>query len=132
MKYKEFVGQVQHRARLGTQGETVRAIHATLETLGERIVADEAAQLAAQLPQEIGHYLQLADTSDRFPLDEFLQRVAKREKVDLPDATHHARSVISVLQEAVTGNQIEHVLAQLPNEYRPLFTAGSEGEMRTA
>ena len=72
----------------------------------------------------------LSDTTDRFSLDEFLQRVAKREKVDLPDATYHARAVISVLQEAVTGNQIEHVLAQLPNEYRPLFTAGSEGEMR--
>lgn len=129
MQYNEFVGHVQDRARLGTQGDAVRAIHATLETLGERIVADEAEHLAAQLPQEIGHYLRLSQTTDRFSLNEFFERVAKRENVDIPEATHHARAVVSVLAEAVTPNQIEDVRTQLPDEFKPLFTAGSEGEM---
>ena len=129
MQYNEFIGHVQDRARLGTQGEAVRAVHATLETLGERIVEDEARHLASQLPQEIGAYLRQADTTDRFSLDEFFQRVAKREDVDLPDATHHARAVISVLTEAVTPNQIDDVRGQLPDEFGPLFTAGSEGQL---
>jgi hypothetical protein len=50
MQYTEFVGYVQNRARLGTQGE--------------------------------------------------FERVAKRENIDMPDTTHHARAVISVLPYA--------------------------------
>ena len=132
MKYNEFVGHVQNRARLGTQGETVRAIRATLETLGERLVTDEANHLAAQLPQEIGHYLRQVDTTDRFSLNEFFQRVAERETIDMPEAAYHARAVISVLTEAVTPNQLEHVRGQLPDEFEPLFTSGSEGEMNAS
>jgi uncharacterized protein (DUF2267 family) len=132
MQYTEFVGHVQNRARLGTQGEAVRAIRATLETLGERMVKGQAENLAAQLPQEIGYYLQQqADTTDRFSLDEFFERVAKRENVDMPDATHHARAVVSVLAEAVPPGQLQRVKGQLPDEFEPLFAAGSEGKMRT-
>lgn len=129
MKYNEFVGHVQNKARLGTQGETVSAIRATLETLGERISTEEAQHLAAQLPQEIGYYLQQVDSTNRFSLDEFFVRVAEREKVDVPDATHHARAVVAVLTEAVTPNQLEEVRNQLPNEFKPLFTSGSEGKL---
>lgn len=129
MKYNEFVGHVQNRARLGNQGNAVRAIHATLETLGERIVEDEAKHLAAQLPQEIGHYLKLPQTTERFDLNEFFERVAQRENVDMPDATFHARVVVSVLTDAVTPSQMADVRAQLPDEFNPLFTAGSEGQM---
>lgn len=131
MKYDEFVGQVHHQARLASRGEAVRATHATLETLAERLTADQAEHLAAQLPQEIGKYLHLANGGGRFGLDEFFQRVAERETVDLPEAVHHARAVVSVLGDAVTEGELEHVLAQLPDEYEPLFQAGSEGGMST-
>jgi uncharacterized protein (DUF2267 family) len=33
MKHDEFIGQVQHRARLSSRGATERATRATLETL---------------------------------------------------------------------------------------------------
>jgi uncharacterized protein (DUF2267 family) len=129
MQYNEFVGHVQNRARLGTTGDTVRAIRATLETLGERITTDEASHLAAQLPGEIGYYLGQVKTTETFSLNEFFERVAKREMLGLPDATHHARAVVSVLSDAVTPNQWEHLRAQLPDEYEPLLTSGSEGQM---
>jgi uncharacterized protein (DUF2267 family) len=129
MQYHEFVGQVQNRARLGTTGEAVRAINATLETLGERIDEGEARHLAAQLPQEIGKYLEQAKTTESFELDEFFERVATRETVDLPDSVHHARVVVDVLLEAVTPDQVDHLRAQLPGEYEELLSAGSEGEM---
>jgi uncharacterized protein (DUF2267 family) len=50
MTYDEFIGQVHHRARLGTTGDAVRATRATLEVLGERLFGGEAKDLAAQLP----------------------------------------------------------------------------------
>lgn len=129
MQYYEFVGHVQNRARLGSSGETVRAIHATLETLGERISEDEARHIAAQLPHEIGPYLEQADKTESFELDEFFQRVAKKENVDYPDSVYHARVVIDVLLEAITPDQADHLRAQLPGEYEELLTAGSEGQM---
>lgn len=129
MQYHEFVGHVQNRARLGSTGAAVRAIHATLETLGERINEDEAEHLAAQLPHEVGAYLEQASTTESFELDEFFERVAKREAVDLPDSVHHARVVLDVVLEAITPDQADHLHAQLPGEYEQLLAAGSEGQM---
>ena len=131
MKFEEFVGEVQHRARLGTQGETMRAIYATLATVGERLYGDEANNLGAQLPIALGAYLQLARRQESFDLDEFFERVAEREGagVDLPEAAFHARAVISVLQEAVTPGEMADARDQLSAEWEPLFEAGAEGEM---
>ena len=52
MKHDEFIGQVQHRARLSSRGEAERATRATLETLAERLAGGEEQDLAAQLPAE--------------------------------------------------------------------------------
>ena len=54
MKYDDFVGKAQDRIEAGTTGEAVRAIRATLETLGERLYGGEAKDLLAQLPPEVG------------------------------------------------------------------------------
>jgi uncharacterized protein (DUF2267 family) len=129
MQYDKFVGEVHHRARLASRGETVRAIQATLETLAERITGSEAEDLAAQLPPELGTYLQQTEKTERFPVETFFLRVAAKEGVDVPDATFHARAVMDVLGEAVTAGELEDVLSQLPESYEPLFEAGSEGEM---
>lgn len=129
MQYDEFVGEVQNRARLPSRGDTVRAIQATLETLAERIDPGEADDLAAQLPPELGTFLRDVETTERFSVDDFFLRVAAKETADLPDAAHHARAVIAVLQEAVTTGEMDDIRAQLPDNYKPLFEAGSEGEM---
>jgi len=55
--------------------------------------------------------------------------VAAKESADVPDAAHHARAVVAVLQEAVTTGELDDIRAQLPDSYKPLFEAGSEGEM---
>lgn len=129
MQYDEFVGKVHNRARMASRGEAVRAIQATLETLAERIAGVEAEDLAAQLPPELGTFLQDVEKTERFSVDDFFERVADKESVDVPDAAHHARAVMAILQEAVTTGQVEDIRAQLPDNYEPLFEAGSEGEM---
>lgn len=130
MQYHEFIGRVQNRARLGTTGEAVRATRATLEVLGERLHHGEAAHLASQLPEEVAVFLRDDQSDEAFGVEEFFERVGMKEKVDVPDAVHHARAVISVVQEAVTKGQIKDVRSQLPEEYDPLFESGSEGEMK--
>lgn len=133
MQFHEFVGEVQHLARLDSTGNAMRAIAATLETLGERLHGDEADSLGAQLPYALAAYLRLARQKEAFDLDEFFKRIAEREGagVDLPDAAHHARVVIAVLEKAITPGEWADARAQLPDEWDPLFEAGATGEMKT-
>lgn len=127
MTYDEFVGQVQHRARLASTGEATRAIRVTLRTLGERLQGGAAGNLAAQLPEEIGLYLLESVYQDAFSVDEFFQRVAIDEGgIGIPEAIFHARQVIDVVREAVSPGALAHVRAQLPPEYNRLFEAGEQ------
>lgn len=130
MKFEEFLGQVQHRARLGSMQEAVRATRATLETLSERLFRGEKDNLAAQLPQEIGVLIRDIEESEKFDLNEFFQRVGTREQVDLPVAVHHARVVAEVLREAVDAGAFQKLEAHLPPEFQPLFS-GASGRMRS-
>ncbi len=134
MKHDEFIGQVQHRARLSSRGAAERATRATLETLAERLAGGEAKDLAAQLPLEIAEHLrgQWSALGERFSLDEFFRRVSLREGVDLSDAVFHARAVIEVLSEAVSQGEMDDVRAQLPTEFDRLFESGSTGHMPEA
>lgn len=131
MKYDEFIGQVRHRAQLGSHTEAEVATRATLETLAERLAGGEAHDLASQLPRELAHALQLPDAGigAKLTLDEFFELVSGREGVDLPDAAFHARIVISVLTEAVSQGEIKDVRAQLPAAFAQLFKVENEGDL---
>lgn len=132
MDHDEFIGQVQHRARLASRGDAEGATRATLETLSERISGGAAENLAAQLPQELGEHLRRqagGDGGERFSLDEFFGRVSEREGVDAPAAAFHARVVVEVVDEATTGGVMNKIREQFPDEWDPLFEAGSTGRM---
>lgn len=131
MQHDEFIGKVQHKARLASRGEAERVTRATLETLGERLYGGVTDNLAAQLPPEIGRHLTEPEEKHKYSLDEFFDKVQEREGAgtDLPEAVYHARTVIEELEEAVSPGEIEKVRDQLPSEYNRLFDAGSQGEM---
>ncbi len=134
VKYNEFIKEVQTRGHMESRDEAEKATKATLETLAERLVGGEPHDLASQLPPELAEYLRYEgeETSDPFSLDEFFERVTQRDEgVDQPRAVYHARVVMDVLGDAVTQGEMEHVRSQLPEEYEPLFEAGSQGEMST-
>jgi uncharacterized protein (DUF2267 family) len=132
MNYDRFIGLVQSRARLASSDEAVAAIRATLSTLAERIDPHEAHHLAAQLPREIGMYLEgsFSEKGERFDFSEFCKRVSDREHVDPPQAVHHARCVIETLEEAASAGEIRDVRSQLSPEFQALFESGSQGSLR--
>jgi uncharacterized protein (DUF2267 family) len=130
MEYNEFINLVQHRAGLDSEADALRAVEATLSTLAERIQKNEAKQLAAQLPHEIQPYLNRAEPQKEFGLEEFYERVSRRESIGYPLMERHARAVISVVLDAVSPGEMRDVLANLPDEYVPLFTFGADGNYR--
>ena len=121
MKYEDFLGQVQHRARLSSQEDAVRATRATLETFGERLYGGSADNLSAQLPLEIGHFLRIPPYHGRFTVEDFYLRVAEREGRELPEAMFHARVVLGLLAEAVDEGEMKKIRAQLPEEWKEII-----------
>lgn len=101
MKYQAFLGQVQAGGHLASLDEAIRATRATLMTLGDRLLDDNAHQVAAQLPEELARMLE-GRGQESFDFDEFIARVSRREGVDLQMATFHARVVLEVLGEALS------------------------------
>lgn len=121
MDYATFIGEVQQRAELASQGEALRITRATLTTLGERLEAGEAADLAGPLPMEIDRFLEEADSGQRFEYNEFVDRVAARASAEAADANFYANVVLSVVGETVPNPEFEDVRDQLPDEYEDLF-----------
>jgi uncharacterized protein (DUF2267 family) len=120
MKHDEFVGQLQHRTHLGSRGEAESAIRATLETLADRIPPATAHHLADQLPPEIGESLRRG-LVERFGVDDFIERIAAREKLKVSTAAFHARVVLSLVSEVVSYGIMLKVRRELPEEFGTLF-----------
>ena len=128
MKYDQFIKHVQTLAHLTSHDEAERATRATLEIIKERIVGNEASQLAAQLPKELGEFLRGREGGDGqyFRIEEFYRRVSEKESVDLTVAAIHARAVFAVLKEAVSPGEFADVRANFSDDYEELFTAPSD------
>ncbi len=124
MQYEAFIERVQERGGFRDRGLAEDATRATLETLGEQLPAAETADIAAQLPKDLGGYLEPhASGAGELGVDDFYRRVAERFGDDItPEvAREHARAVISTLREAVSEGQYTTMLTRLPQGYGDLF-----------
>ncbi|MDR5671837.1 DUF2267 domain-containing protein [Halalkaliarchaeum sp. AArc-GB] len=128
MNFDEFTGTVQHRLELPDTGRAVRAIRATLMTLGSRIPEENAEDLAASLPMEIKWYLTGAveEHGQRFDWREFIDRVSEIENVDPPEAAHHARIVVDLVHSEIPTSDFRQLRDMLPESeddenWRKLF-----------
>jgi len=116
MNFDEFTGTVQHRLELSDTGKTVRVIRATLSTIGERIPAGNAEDLAASLPMEIDWYLTgaVTDHGQRFDWPEFVERISDRANLDPSDAAYHARVIVDLVETVVPESDFHQFRDLLP------------------
>jgi uncharacterized protein (DUF2267 family) len=121
-----FLTTVQQKAGI-SRDAAERAARATLETLADRLSAGEARDIAAQLPPELAPSLATESGAEAFDVDEFLRRVAMRERVDLSTAERHARAVFEALGRSVSDDEIADMRAELPKDFEPLI---AEAERR--
>ncbi len=131
MKYDEFIKHVQSVAQIDDREKTERAISATLETVKERIVGDEAKDLGAQLPEEIAKYLRgrEGENGQHFKLEEFIERVSKKQGVESTEAIMHVRAVFTVLQSAVSPGEFADFKHNFSDDYAELFPTVSENQV---
>jgi len=119
MNFDEFTGTVQHRLELPGTGETVRAIRATLMTLGERIPAGNAEDLAASLPIEIKWYLTgaVGEHGQRFDWQEFITRVSDIEGSERQEAAYHAQIIVDLVSDVVAPSDFQQLRDMLPEAH---------------
>lgn len=98
-----------------------RALRAHLHVLRDRLAVDEAAQLAAQLPNLLrGIYYEGWDPSGT-PIQvrrerDFLERVAEVGRfAGTTEAGEASRAVASVLRERISAGELRDVAAALPD-----------------
>lgn len=139
MNFDEFTGQAQSRLELPDTGRTVRAIRATLMTLGERIPEGNANDLAASLPMEIQWYMTgaVSDHGQRFDWSEFVTRVSDITGADPADAAHQARVIIDLVASEVPESDFQQLRDQLPEHeddenWRKLFEVVDAGGWQRA
>ncbi len=120
MKADQFLKEVQSRGHFSSKDQAMQATQATLAVLGQRLFGGEPKNLAAQLPREFRSFL-ASETRESFDVDEFIQRVGRKEGTDTAEASEHAKAVISVLCDAVTRGEIDDIRSQLPKDFDILF-----------
>jgi uncharacterized protein (DUF2267 family) len=135
VNYAEFVEAVARRA--GMPSEKAEAVsRATLETLTDRITAGQASRIAGQLPVELREHLHKTTTAieaqiaEPFGLDEFVERVAARAGVDLTMADAGMQAVLNTIGDAVSKDELEDLVSQLPKEFWESIQAGAGVEVR--
>ncbi|MEX2105978.1 MAG: DUF2267 domain-containing protein [Solirubrobacterales bacterium] len=114
---------------LGTEDHqyAYRVLRAYLHALRDRLPVDEAAQLAAQLPELIrGIYYEGWDPS-RTPVKydgfaDFLSRVASEASLDGETAASFGvGAAATVLRRHVSAGEIDDIRANLPEDLRPII-----------
>jgi uncharacterized protein (DUF2267 family) len=118
---REFLRRVAERAGLD-EDRAREATEAVLETFGERIADGEARDLAQQLPEPVAEPLLRPGGDPRaIPADEFVHRIAERERTLDFVAREHARAVLTTLRESVTVDEWDDTVAELPREFDELL-----------
>ncbi|MDB4964770.1 MAG: hypothetical protein JWN44_459 [Myxococcales bacterium] len=98
------------------------ATHEVLAAVAARLTADEAAELGAELPTELGDILAEAHGARGFDRDGLLEDLAVRLDVDDDDAESAAATVLRVVREAIEPMvSIDQVLESLPPELAQLM-----------
>lgn len=124
MTFREFLAAVREQGGYGDPRETLTVTEAVLTTLGERLQPSAADHLADQLPTELAEILM--DAADNAPgrtwgVHEFVRQVAEATGDDGETARVHARAVLTVLAETISGGERNKLISQLPAGYAELF-----------
>jgi uncharacterized protein (DUF2267 family) len=122
MEVRELYDRVVARLpdQFGIDPETLT--HALLTALAERLSPDEAADLGAELPDELGDLLLNASGDGKLSRDELIEDLASRLDLDDDDAEIGASAVLVSLRELLEPVvSIEQVLETLPPDLAQLM-----------
>jgi uncharacterized protein (DUF2267 family) len=104
-----------------------RATAAVLHALRDRLTAEEADQVFAQLPIELKEVWAEGEEAEREPVkmsrEQFYDRVMQRAGLSSRRQTRWlVLAVLAALKEQITPGEAEDVMAQLPKDLKEIWT----------
>jgi uncharacterized protein (DUF2267 family) len=124
-KTHQWLDAISDRSHLDTH-QSYQALRAVLQTLRDRLPANEAAHLAAQLPILVrGIFYEgwrPSDSPDSTDYSLFLQKIT--DKIVTPrsiDPEAIAKHVFGVMQDFLAEGELEKIRKILPKEFQELF-----------
>jgi uncharacterized protein (DUF2267 family) len=97
--------------------------HVVLRALAERLSPEEAAELGAELPEELGDLLAGASGDGALQRDEFIESLASQLDVDDELAEQAAQAVLVSMRELLEPVlSIDQVLESLPPDLAQLMS----------
>ncbi len=130
-KTYEWLNDVQEALPNGGRQAAYHAARSVLHALRDRLTAEEAAHLAAELPSPLrGVYYEgwsPAGKPDKMKRPEFLDRV-RRELESAPgpsDPEASTRAVLTMLQKRIAAGEISDVRSVLPGDFADLWPTAS-------
>lgn len=120
MRYQEFIENVRERADLPDPCEADRTSMAVLQALCDRVGAEEATDLLAQLPALFRVSVCVIHSAQPLSVDELVERVAQDLAVSPGEARSRICAVVRTMGEAGTHTELDDVLAELDPDYADL------------
>ena len=126
MQTHEFYARTRELGGFDDNARAKAVVAATLSTLAERLPAEEAKDLAAQLPEEIAAFFAQAPPMgevNKMHAEAFFSTIGERLNVNPEEGRRVAETVTRVLREAISAGELRHVWQMMPGDLRPLLEA---------
>lgn len=126
--YKEFLRELQRRGGLSEELAEQAAV-SVLCALEQRLLADEARDLEAQLPRNLQSLLyrcerhELLEPEQKFGRDELLSMVGEDLGMSESEVEPVVEAVFETVAAHVTPGEIEDVVSQLPPDLKAMWPA---------
>lgn len=122
MKPDDFFRKVKDQAGLDSTEEGARLTEVVLTALAARIERGDRADLASELPGEFSRYFDSGREQELLPARDFVDLVSARYDGGIERTGELIRAVLGTLREAVSEGRVQQLMAELPEDYGPLFS----------
>lgn len=120
MQYRQLIKKVQDYSGF-SDSESKEALQLMVESLAVRLTEGERKDFASQLPQELQDIALAVYATDENSKEDILKQFMEIEDIDEGHAKKQIKAAWKALKEAVSGGEIEHIKAQLPQNMIPLL-----------
>jgi uncharacterized protein (DUF2267 family) len=123
MTAADLYARVAARLPDTVEADAPHLVHHVLAALAERLTPDEAAELGAELPDELGDILAAAHGDGTLDRDDFVEAIASRLDLDDDDAELGTVAVLTSIREYLEPMvAIDQVLESLPPDLAQLMS----------
>lgn len=114
MTFRQLIKKVQDYSGF-SDAESKDALELMVETLAVHLTEGERKDFASQLPHELQDIALSVYATDSNSREDILQQFMEIEEIDEPRAKKQIMAAWKALKDAISGGEIEHIRAQLPN-----------------